>query len=415
MDPRKIQFLIAMQREIDKVELREGESSTRVERLKSRFYDVVEVADVVGNGETLQTPENNSKKDSIHISLPEVSGSITSELEYWTDFVDSLGDDISKLAVSEENIQKLLQHKTFQNNEPDKLTEGFPHKPKDVADFMNLFDDAEGFKYLTHDFDAADQRFSVNDFLKQAKIIFDSQTRKYIIPKSLWGIINQFAFQSKPEWFGVGGVMTEGWSSPKWIEWSETEGLSPSSHPAFNKIVQAFKELTRVKSLPKLIDSVIDKKFGDRKREFNFVLIELDKADFYTHVGRFSFTLGHLFDEICNRSDFPTITIQLERQNIGDYRHRILHIYHHDSYPENKLMEEVFEKYTRQHGGHLWEIREKLFGYCDWYIETVWDKKPVRIHLLREGMKTNQSTTEVEFLDSITRPGFTHTFTFYSL
>ena len=46
MDPRKIQFLIAMQREIDKVESREGESSTRVERLKSRFYDVVEVAEI---------------------------------------------------------------------------------------------------------------------------------------------------------------------------------------------------------------------------------------------------------------------------------------------------------------------------------------------------------------------------------
>ena len=51
MDPRKIQFLIAMQREIDKVESQEGESSTRVERLKSRFYDVVEVAEMVGNGE----------------------------------------------------------------------------------------------------------------------------------------------------------------------------------------------------------------------------------------------------------------------------------------------------------------------------------------------------------------------------
>ena len=64
MDPRKIQFLIAMQREIDKVEAREGETSTRVERLKSQFYDVVEVAEMVGGEDITEGKEVENSEES---------------------------------------------------------------------------------------------------------------------------------------------------------------------------------------------------------------------------------------------------------------------------------------------------------------------------------------------------------------
>lgn len=47
MDARKIQFLIGIQRAIDKLEAKDG-NTPKVEKVKSRFYDVVEVEEMMG-------------------------------------------------------------------------------------------------------------------------------------------------------------------------------------------------------------------------------------------------------------------------------------------------------------------------------------------------------------------------------
>lgn len=308
---------------------------------------------------------------------------------------------------NQEGIKTERQQKVDLKSEKD-----FSHKPKDVVDFMKLFDNATGLKYLTHDFDEVDQKFDIHSFLIEAKKVFDQHTHKFTIPKSLWEIINQFAFQENPKWFAFGRKIEEGWSSEKWIKWSELYGY-PSKNLDYERVIKEFKEQVRVRTLPKIVKSVVEKKFGSQEGHFNFSFIDLEKADFYTHVDSFMAGLEHLLDEVCNRPDFPNVTIQLDRRATENYRTRIMHIYHQDSYPFNKSEKEVFEKY-RESGGNLWEVRNKFFGYCDWYIETIWDKQPMRIHLLKEGMVKNKIDVEIESLDSIVRPGFTHTLTFYT-
>ncbi|GAA4398557.1 hypothetical protein GCM10023187_09360 [Nibrella viscosa] len=65
MDARKIQFLIGIQREIDKLEEQEGQTD-RIERLKSRFYDVVEVEEIV---------EDKTNQDIVQNQLDQTSES----------------------------------------------------------------------------------------------------------------------------------------------------------------------------------------------------------------------------------------------------------------------------------------------------------------------------------------------------
>lgn len=303
---------------------------------------------------------------------------------------------------AEERQQKAVQ----------KVEKSFPHKPKDVADFMKLFDNAAYLKYLTHDFDEVDNVFCVRNFLVEARRIFEQYTHKYTIPASLWKIIDQFSFQEFPKWFAFGKVIEEGWSSKEWIQWSELHGY-PSKNYEYGEIIRKFKDQIRLKAFPDILQVAIQKKFNTRQKNFNFNFIKLEKADFYTHVDSLVVGLEHLLDEVCNRPNLPNVTIQVESKAVEDYRLRIIHIYHHNSYPSNKSVEEVFEKYQNS-GGNLWEVRKKLFGYCDWYIETIWDEQPMRIHLLKEGMVTSKIEVDIEKLDSISRPGFTHTLIFYT-
>jgi len=413
MDTRKIEFLIAMQREIDKAEAREGASSTRVERLKSRFYDVVEVEEVV---------KGNGGQEAEKASQRQVATADTDSPEHgdWQDWAVSSGSDITDYIVDDDAInavKKFLKNAPLQTNTPNNIKKDlileFLHRPKDVAEFMKLFDDANDLKYLTHDYDETDKTFDIHGFLSHAKTKFDLYAKKYTIPPSLWRIINEFAFKEEPSWF-AGKVIKEGWSSPKWVTWAESKG-HPAKDRSFEEIIQAFKQYTRVKgSLQRIVQSAIDKKFKDRKPLFNFTYVDLDILDFYTHVGVLTTALENLFDEICERDDCPNIRIEGTRnaKGSGGYRERIITIFQENSYPINKTLDEFLEKY-KQRGGYLSEVRPKLFGYCDWHIETVWDGKPVRLTLLKEGMKTTSIDVEVEELNTVVRPGFSHILTFY--
>lgn len=57
MDSRKLNFLIAVQREIDKLEEREGDSK-KVEKLKSKFYDLVELENINPDANAINQSQN---------------------------------------------------------------------------------------------------------------------------------------------------------------------------------------------------------------------------------------------------------------------------------------------------------------------------------------------------------------------
>jgi hypothetical protein len=289
--------------------------------------------------------------------------------------------------------------------------------PKHVAEFMSLFNKRDGLKYLTHDFDE-NSAFEIDKFLISANNVFIKKTRELSIPKSLWRIVKQFAFDSKQtEWTSISEDYKKtipvkiGWATKELRDWSKSNQIHPIRNNDYKKIINDFKRITRIDApnLEKLIDNTIDGCFEEELSSFNISKTALTKADFYSHVGFLKSALETIFEEIKKQSNTPEkkkISIKYERAISNDdyyYLRKVL-ITHHKSYPTKELkllLKEWNEK------GNMGKIKEKLMGYCHWSIETIIEETPTRVNILRDG-----ETPEYEIIES-NLDGFTHVLTFY--
>lgn len=280
------------------------------------------------------------------------------------------------------------------------------HKPKDVADFMYLFNKRDGFKYLTHDYDG-EGKFEIEVFLKNAKELFDIQTKKLSIPKDLYAIVNQFAFSDKPEW---GNKTKQGFSLQKWINWSKENNLSPIRNKGFEAVINKFRNLTRVESpdLKKIIDDLKSDIFRDLN--FDITLNRLDKADFYTNTNTFKTAIKSIFEVIYKKRKIAKgsnkLSIEYKGLLVDNYYEVQLIITHFNSYP-TKDFEQLLEEW-RGYKGAIGEIKAKLFGYCDWSIETRLEGGCYRINLLKE-----DSTPDFEKIDCKIVDGTKHILKYY--
>jgi len=279
------------------------------------------------------------------------------------------------------------------------------HKPKDVADFMNLFDDPRGLKYLTHDFDESDQVFDIDKYLSLAKDVFYETTKNKSIPKSLWAIVNEFAFSKTPSW---NKGCNDGWSTEERILWSRNEKKHLKRNTSFSKTIENFRKLTRIEApeLKYILKNIIKDKLGDRFLGFEIQIIDCEKADFYTNVSYFKEAIKLILDGCYKRISISnSILINYERVLDKDYRKRIIRITHIDSFSVKP--EEEFISDLEKGKGELADVKLKLTGYCDWAIETIMDDIPIRINILNEKQKIY-----TDYLNS-NPVGFTHIFTFY--
>jgi hypothetical protein len=296
--------------------------------------------------------------------------------------------------------------------EPNKKEYKGKHKPKDVADFMKLFEDREGLKYLTHDFDES-ANFDIQSFLEKSKKVFDTNSKKYSIPTSLYSIINQFAFVESPKW-GYGGSITEGWSSPKWIKWFLENKKHLKRSEEFEKIISAFRDYTKIETpkLKKIIDECILEKFGSSYKFINLSIKDADKVTIYTHVDDFKSAFKLILDGIKKRIDISNeITIECLRKTEEEYYRREIRICHHNSFPAEPL-DEFIKKISEEQKGELGDAIKKMRGYCNWSIESIWDNQPIRVNILQEN-----TDLSVDFLESFETQvaGFTHILTFYQI
>lgn len=297
-------------------------------------------------------------------------------------------------------------------SEPNKKEYKGKHKPKDVADFMKLFEDREGLKYLTHDFDDSGN-FDIKSFLEKSKIVFDDNSKKYSIPQSLFSIINQFAFAETPKWGYGGGNITQGWSSPKWVNWSLQHKKHLKRSEEFEKVISAFRDYTKIEApkLKKIIDECVLEKFGDSYKSINLSIKDADKVTIYTHVDDFKLAFKLILDGIKKRIEEGKneISISCLRKTEGDYYKREIRICHHNSYPAEPL-DEFIKKISEEQKGELGDAIRKMRGYCNWSIESVWENQHIIVNILQEN-----SDLGVDFLDfSETQvAGFTHILTFY--
>jgi hypothetical protein len=403
------------------------------EKKKPRLRDLLESKN---SSKSSHYSDHNTIKSTREISLEEIEELFekaggksmfddTNENSISSEQIKSDSDLMAKPAINVEEpvveyvfgntIEKINYSEEFK---PLKEQKKVPEpNPKHVADFMALFNQRNGLKYLTHDYDE-NSDFEIDKFLISAKKVFDNETYNNLkIPKSLWRIVKQFAFDSEQtEWTSISEDYKKplplkiGWATKELREWSKLNHLHPIRNEEYKKIINDFKRITRIETsnLEKLINITLDSVFEKEIDNFDIVKIDLSKADFYSHVGFLKKAFETIFEEIKKRSDSPLkrkITIKYERSISDDgYYMRKVKLTHHKSFPEKELkliLKEWQEK------GNMGKIRESLLGYCHWSVETNIEDIPTRVNILRE-----KNTAEYQQIEN-DPDGFTHVLTFY--
>jgi hypothetical protein len=331
---------------------------------------------------------------------------LESEIARKREAIELKRSEISRLEkeISEDNEEiSKLQNKIL-------CMRGLKDNPKDFAQFMSLFNQRDGLKYLTHDFDETG-RFDMESFLAQArKLIAENDLE---IPKSILELLTQFAFEAKPQWTTLDKEynpkkVENGWSALD-SEKSKANGLHPIKvFPEFAGILKDFKRTTRIES-PNL-DTLINKVFNDKT--FEIEQKDLSKADFYTHVGEFKLALETIFKEIQQRGNTPDkkkVSVAYEREvsNDNNLLARNIVITHHNSYP-TRDNEDLINEWLALEKGSMGKTAKLLQGYFHWSVITNINDKPVKINILRE-----KDTPKYEEIEASKVKGFTHILTFY--
>jgi len=307
-----------------------------------------------------------------------------------------------KIEISKQEIKRLEFKKI--------LLRGIAGNPKHVAQFMSLFNQRDGLKYLTHDFDESGE-FDRKSFLEQIRKVCTENFEQLEIPQTLKELINQFAFEKEPKWMAFDNQynpkeITSGWSAPEWEE-TKAGKLHPIRLSQFAEIIKDFKRTTRIES-PNL-DVLIKKVFADES--FEIEKKDLSKADFYTHVGEFKSALETIFEEIQKRSDTPDkkkVSVEYKKRFSDEYAVREIIISHHNSFPTRDDENNLIKEWLSLEKGNMGKIAKHLQGYCYWSVVTKINDKPMKVNILRE-----KDTPEQEEVDATVATGFTHILTFY--
>ena len=303
-------------------------------------------------------------------------------------------------------IEQQLEKLRFQK----LLLRGLEGNPKHVAEFMALFNQRDGLKYLTHDIDGSES-FDYNKVLAIVRKVCTENFEEKEIPSTLRGLLNQFIFDENPSWKAFDKDYNEidiasGWSSKEWAE-TKKGSLHPIRQPQSAEIIRTFKRVTRVES--PYLETLVKKVFADDNLEIETK--DLSKADFYTHVGEFKAALETIFEEIQKRADNDEkkkVSVNYIRETSSDFFVRKIYITHHNSFPTRDDKDALIKEWLSFNKGCMAKIATHLQGYCHWSVETRINDDPVRVNILRE-----QEIEPHESIDGENVDGFTHILTFY--
>jgi RNA-directed DNA polymerase len=378
------------------------------------------------------------KRRQADIPPEEVHFRMTREIEvvpapaglFKADFKEVIDIMMANLYISGTDKKEILDaaHRSLEKQgfvqEPFSLPEGArsivpvearrqEHSPRDVARFMSLFNQRDGLKYLTHDFDEEGE-FRISFFLEKWKNIFGQASKGrngYEIPSSLYRIINEFAFSGKPNWTSANGrSVYEGWSTDKWVNWSTSNRLHALRNPGFKVVIDDFRRLTRIESpnLEHFIKEAAGEALGPMALENSLKLEDVYKADFYTHVPSLKRALISIFSMMAKYGGDNSIDVSYKRSTDGDFFVRQLIITQHDSYP-TKDLNQILSDWNGEKGT-MGGIKSNLYGYCNWSIVTMIDDLACRVNILRE-----KGTPDYEIIEKDDVIGFTHILTYYYL
>lgn len=283
-----------------------------------------------------------------------------------------------------------------------------PHKPKDTATFLSLFNDPKGFKFLTHDFDP-DSDWDYDGLMAHVRSTFKKESTQRRIPKSLYALMYTMLYGGKDKtWKDCDGVRhKETYATPAWADWSHQ---NPKAHllsnEKFSATILKFRSSIRLVK-PVLLDIV--RKQGTKHSDLTIQTVGLEKADFYTYVWNLENGIKRILDDMSRYSSkTPNVKITFERKYSDDFSSRIIKITQIGSVSSS--LDDVLKRFHGAEGaGAFNEIKKVFAGYCNWSVEALWDGKPQRWNIL-----TDSKVPEVEELTDPNIAGFTHVLTYFS-
>ena len=352
--------------------------------------------------------------------------------------LDSIGGDSEPVTYSGKSNKTKTSKKSEEKEQDIRAVQPPNQKAHHVAEFMNLFNDPEGLKYLTHDYDPPEP-FDIDEFLIKTRKVFDEETdwdKGLKISKQLFTVVKNFAFEPELGWTGFGSNNAyrksfKGWTTPDILNWSrnlkEQQSLEahPIHHQDFKREIEAFRNVTRIKA-PGFMDLVKQSSKEGFKTEIANIGIEYNRTlrsvNFYTHVPNIKNALKFIFTEISKKEKHishkkakPRVEVCYSRSEEQEYRVGIIEIIHYDSYVEDQLLD-ICKKWLSESdkgSGGMRGIKYNLNGYCDWSVESKAIDGDIetafRINILRS-IKSMKPFEEIPENDIV---GFKHIIKFY--
>lgn len=329
--------------------------------------------------------------------------------------------------VENEIIERLsrIEEMLSGGDESQKKEKGFQgklHKPKETKNFLSLFNNSEGLKYLTHKFN--DGKRDYNSYIDLCKKEFEGAKQEYKnVPIALLKRIEEFAFSENPKWYirkGKDKIYPEkGWSEKSFIEWYKNKiNIHPGLDAKWNnEMILPFKETIEVRAgnLTGIIDEALTLALGESKD--NFIITknneELNLAEFYTDVDMFQQAIFHVISTIKDRAEKNfcfEIKIGYNNHTLEGGDFKVITITHINSKATKKSNDPSFAK------GDLKTIQNNLWGLCNYEIKAEFPDGIKKKLFLTDNYRDYKDIVEKYQsidLESEVVEGFSHILKFY--
>ncbi|MAN60070.1 MAG: hypothetical protein CMC08_09575 [Flavobacteriaceae bacterium] len=377
-------------------------------------------------------------KQNINATMQDKSKFITDILDYSLKkkvddktkerLINLVSKEFEKTGIVEvEIIERLsrIEEMLSRGAESQKKEKGFSgkhHKPKETKNFLSLFNNSEGLKFLTHKFN--DGKRAYDSFIDLCKKEFEEAKQEYKnVPDALLRRIEEFAFSADPKWYIRIGKdkfhPNKGWSEKSFIEWYNKKGnIHPGWDNEWNReMIIPFKESIEVRAgnLSGIMDEAIDLALGESKS--NFLISknndELDLAEFYTDVDMFQQAVFHVISTIKDRAEKNLcfeIKIRFDNQTLEGGDFKVITITHLNSEATKNSNDPSFAK------GDLKTIQNNLWGLCNYEIASKFPDGLRKKIFLTDNYKDYKSFIEENqsiAIESEAVEGFSHILKFY--
>lgn len=328
------------------------------------------------------------------------------------------------LATQEiENVDSATESKETLREEPknEKKNKGTnsKHAPKDTAAFLSLFNDPNGFKFLTHDFDPSAE-MTYSQLINSAREAFKNAANPKLnnIPASLYALMNTMLYGGQKDgkdrtWMDCNGKYhTENFACEEWEKWAnENPQLHLLSNESYRKIIMLFRSTIRLVLSSREADSkltTIIERQAKKHKDLKISNKNLDNADFYTYVCYLERGVELILNDMSKYAkEAPDINISYDSIREGDYKLCRIKITQAGSF-SSRSIDEVISTF-KEGKGDFYTIRNIFSGYCNWVVESKWQNKALRWNIL-----TDTDIEEVEEIADSDISGFTHILTYYS-